>query len=82
VRSTAACALLALGDVGLDGQAPDLGCERGQPLLAARDHGHRRAVGGQSARRRLADPAARARDERDRASKSVAHAAEVYRRRR
>jgi hypothetical protein len=58
--------LLAIGDVGLDGQATDLGRERVQPVLAARDDSHRRALCRERARGRLADPAARARDERDR----------------
>ena len=57
--------LLAVGDVGLDGQPTDLGRERVQPVLAARDDGDRRAVGGERLGGGVADAAARARDERD-----------------
>ena len=78
VRSTAATRLLAIGDVGLDRQAADLGRQRIQAVLAARGDGDRRALVGERARRRLADPAARARDERDRTLQFVAHAADVY----
>jgi hypothetical protein len=69
--------LLAVGDIGLDRQAVDLGRERVQPVLAARGEGDRRPVRRERPRGRLADATARARDERDRLPESVAHAAEV-----
>ena len=69
--------LLAVGDVGLDREPADLGGEGVEPVLAARGDGHRRPLCGERPRRRLADPAAGARDERDRVLEFVAHAAEV-----
>jgi hypothetical protein len=67
--------LLAIGDVGLDGEAADLRAQRVQTLLAAGGDGDRRALLGEGARRRLADAAARARDERDRALQCRGHGA-------
>ena len=58
--------LLALGDVDLDGEAADLRRQRIQTVLAARGDRHRRPLCRERARRRLADPAAGARDERNR----------------
>jgi hypothetical protein len=69
--------LLAVGDVGLDRQPADVGGQRVEAVLAPRDPRHRRALRGERARRRLADPAARARDERGRALQPVAHGPEV-----
>ena len=57
--------LLAVGDVGLDREPADLGRERVEAVLAAGGEGDLRALRRQRPRRRLADPAARARDERD-----------------
>ena len=71
--------LLAVGDVGLDREPADLAGERVEPVLAARGDGHRRPVRGERARRRLADPAAGARDERDRVLEFVAHGPGVRR---
>jgi hypothetical protein len=71
--------LLALGDVRLDREAADLGDERVQAVLAARNKRHCCPVCRERPRRRRPDPAARARDQRDRARQCCAHTAGVYR---
>jgi hypothetical protein len=70
--------LLAIGDVGLEREAADLGGERIETVLATRDEGDRRSLLCQRARRRLADAAARARHEGDGAVQCLGHGAEVY----
>ena len=70
VRSTAPAAACGVGDVGRDDErgAAGLADLIGQLLEAvgpARDEGHRGALAGQAQRRRLADPARRAGDQRD-----------------
>ena len=67
--------LLAIGDVGLDREAADLRGQRVEPVLAPRGDGDGRALLGERARRRLADPAARAGDERDRVLQCLGHGA-------
>ena len=67
--------LLAIGDVGLDGEAADLRGQRVEAVLATRGDGDGGALLSQRARRRLADPTARAGDERDRVLQCLGHGA-------